>query len=110
MSFFSARRAGPRLRGINADTPGLRSTGPAKMRGAMLYFFNIFQQGAEIRDPEGTELPSWEAAQAEAAAIIAELQSQFPGQFGSGSVLEVVTACGKRVMARPIGQPISGEA
>ncbi len=70
----------------------------------MLYFFNIFEGSTEIRDPEGTELPSWEAAQAEAAAIVQSLRGEFPGRFGRSSVLEVVTACGRRVMALPIGE------
>lgn len=43
----------------------------------MLYFFNIFEGSVEIPDPEGTELPSWEAAQIEAATIVRELVSEF---------------------------------
>ena len=70
----------------------------------MLYFFNIFEGSVEIRDPEGTDLPSWDAAQAEAAAVIQDLRRQFPGRFGYCSVLEVATACGRRVMALPIGR------
>jgi hypothetical protein len=69
----------------------------------MLYFFNIIEGSVEIPDPEGTDLPSWEAAQAEGAAVAKELCQEFPGRFGSSSVLEVVTACGRRVMALPIG-------
>lgn len=72
----------------------------------MLYFFNIVEGCVEIRDPEGTELPSWSAAQTEAAAIVAELQSEFPGRFGKTSVVEVVTACGKRVMALPFREMV----
>ena len=68
----------------------------------MLYFFNVIEGSIEIPDPEGTELPSWEAAQVEAAAIARELLSEFPGRFSGSSVLEVVTACGKRVMAIPV--------
>ena len=68
----------------------------------MLYFFNILEGCVEIPDPEGSDLPSWEAAEAEALAIIDELRSEFPGRFGFSSVLEIVTACGKRVMALPI--------
>lgn len=68
----------------------------------MLYFFNIFEGSVEIPDPEGSELPSWAAAQAEGSAIVEELCREFPGRFGTNSVLEVVTACGRRVMALPI--------
>lgn len=68
----------------------------------MLYFFNIIEGSVEIPDPEGTDLPSWEAAQEEAAAVVRELSREFPGRFGSRSVLEVVTGCGRRVMALPI--------
>lgn len=68
----------------------------------MLYFFNIFEGSSEIPDSEGTDLPSWEAAQVEAAEIVRELVNEFPGRFGCNSVLEVSLACGKRVMALPI--------
>jgi hypothetical protein len=74
----------------------------------LLYFFNIFEGSTEIPDPEGTDLPSWEAAQAEAAAIVRELVSEFPGRFHRSSVLEVVLACGKRVMALPIRGAVGG--
>ena len=68
----------------------------------MLYFFNIFEGSVEIRDPDGTDLPSWEATQTEATAEEQDLRRQFPGRFGYCSVLEVATACGRRVMALPI--------
>ena len=68
----------------------------------MVYFFNIFEGSVEIPDPEGSELPSWTAAQAEGAVIVKELCREFPGRFGTSSVLEVVTACCRRVMALPI--------
>ncbi len=73
----------------------------------MLYFFNIFEGSVEIPDPEGSDLPSWEAAQAEAGAIVRELISEFPGRFRCSSVLEVSLACGKRVMALPIREAVS---
>ena len=73
----------------------------------MIYYFHIHEGGTQIRDPEGTELPSWDAAQEEAFAIIRELRAEFPERFGVSSVLEVVTACGKRVMALPISAETS---
>jgi hypothetical protein len=73
----------------------------------LLYFFNIFEGSVEIPDPEGTDLPSWEAAQAEAGIIVRELVSEFPGRFRCSSVLEVSLACGKRVMALPIREAVS---
>jgi hypothetical protein len=72
----------------------------------MLYFFNIIEGSAEISDPEGTDLPSWEAAQAEAAAVVKELHREFPGRFGYGAVLEVITASGRRVMALPFAETV----
>jgi hypothetical protein len=73
----------------------------------LLYYFNIVEGDVEILDPEGTDLPSWEAAQVEAAAIVRGLISEFPGRFRRASFLEVVLACGKRVMALPIREAIS---
>jgi hypothetical protein len=75
--------------------------------GLVLYFFHIFEGGVAIPDLEGTDLPSWEAAQEEAAAIVRELVREFPGRFGRSSVLEVSLACGKRVMALPIREAMS---
>jgi hypothetical protein len=72
----------------------------------LLYFFHIFEGGVEIPDPEGNDLPSWEAAQVEAAAIVRELVHEFPGRFSCSSVLEVALACGKRVMALPIRESV----
>jgi len=72
----------------------------------LLYFFNIYEGGIKIPDPEGTDLPSWEAAQEEARVVVEELRREFPARFGFTSVLEVVTACGRRVMALPIREPL----
>jgi hypothetical protein len=57
----------------------------------MRYFFNVVTKSAEINDPEGTELPSDEAAFIEAKVVIAQLRRDFPGQFESGSNLRVST-------------------
>ena len=51
-------------------------------------------------DPEGTDLPTDEAAFAEAAAVMAELRRDFPGEFSVGSVLDVLED-GRRVFALP---------
>lgn len=80
------------------------------MGAPVLYFFNIIEGSVQIPDPEGTELPSWEAAQAEAATIMKELHREFPGRFGYTAVLEVVTACGRRVMARPFAELVAADA
>jgi hypothetical protein len=66
------------------------------------YFFNIIEGLSEIVDPEGTDLPSEEAAQAEAFAIAADLLREFPGRFGHSAVLEVFSEDRRRVMALPI--------
>jgi len=66
------------------------------------YFFNIIEKSFEITDPEGTDLPSEEAAQAEALAIAAELLREFPDRFGQTSVLEVFSEDRRRIIAFPI--------
>ena len=68
----------------------------------MLYFFNIIEGRCEIPDPEGTDLPSEQAAQSEAQEIALELSREFPDRFHHGSVLEVLTECGRRIIAFPI--------
>jgi hypothetical protein len=66
------------------------------------YFFNIIEGPFEITDPDGTELPSEGAAQAEAVAVVADLVREFPGRFGHTSVLEVFSEDGRRIIALPI--------
>ena len=73
-----------------------------RLGGVMLYYFNIIDGPTEILDPEGTELPSEEAAQSEATAIAAELVQEFPRSFGPHSILEAISAEGRRVMALPL--------
>ena len=68
----------------------------------MRYFFNIIEGPFEITDPDGTELPSEGAAQAEAVAVVADLVREFPGRFGHTSVLEVFSEDGRRIIALPI--------
>jgi hypothetical protein len=66
------------------------------------YFFHIIEGLSEIVDPEGTDLPSEEAAQAEAFAIAADLLREFPGRFGHTAVLEVLSEDKRRIIAFPI--------
>ena len=68
----------------------------------MRYYFHIIEGSSEITDPEGTDLPGEEAAQAEALTIAAELLQEFPGRFRENSVLEVFCEDGRRIMALPI--------
>ena len=68
----------------------------------MRFYFNVIEGQTEISDQEGTDLPSEEAAQEEASAIIRELRSEFPGRFVKSSVLEVMSECGRRIIALPI--------
>ena len=70
--------------------------------GIVRYFFNIIEGSFEIADPEGTDLPSEEAAQMEALAIASDLLREFPGRFGHTSVLEVFSEDRRRIMALPI--------
>jgi len=63
------------------------------------YYFHIIEGSCEIADPEGTDLPGQDAAQAEALAIAAELAREFPDRFRQNSVLEVVCEDGRRIMA-----------
>jgi hypothetical protein len=73
-----------------------------KREALMLYYFNIIEGCSEIADPEGTDLPSEEAAQDEARVIALELLREFPGRFECNSILEVISEAGQRIMARPI--------
>ena len=75
---------------------------PGRRGRPLLYYFNIIEGRAEIPDPEGTDLPNEEAAQSEAREIALELSREFPGRFGHGSVLEVLTEGGRRIVAFPI--------
>ena len=68
----------------------------------MRYFFNIIEGSFEITDPDGTDLPSEEAAQTEAFAIAADLLREFPDRFGHSSVLEVFSEDRRRIIALPI--------
>jgi hypothetical protein len=68
----------------------------------MRYYFNIIEGSFEITDPDGTELPSDQAAQKEAMAIAADLLREFPERFGRSSVLEVFSEDKRRVIALPI--------
>lgn len=76
----------------------------------MRYYFHIIEGSSEIADPEGTDLPDEEAAQAEALAIAAELLQEFPGRFRQNSVLEVLCEDGRRIMALPIHSATLGAA
>ena len=69
----------------------------------MLYHFNIIEGASQIVDLDGTELPSEEAAQAEACQIVSKLMREFPGRFGIGSAVEVFTS-GRRIMAIPVNE------
>lgn len=68
----------------------------------MRYYFNVVTASEEISDPEGTELPSDEAAQAEARIIASQLVSEFPGGPIASSALEIVTQEGRRILAMPL--------
>ena len=68
----------------------------------MIFYFNIIEGRFEIPDPEGSDLPNEAAAQSEAREIALELSREFPGRFGNGSVLEVLTEGGRRIVAFPI--------
>lgn len=70
----------------------------------MRYYFNVVTASDEICDPEGTELPSDEAAQAEARIIASQLLNEFPGGPIPSSVLEIITQEGRRILAMPIQQ------
>ena len=65
----------------------------------MRFFFNIVEGSVEISDPEGSDLPSQDAAQAEARAIAVELAQEFPGRFKNNSVVEALTETGNRIFA-----------
>ena len=65
----------------------------------MRFFFNIVEGSVEIADPEGSDLPSQDAAQAEARAIAVELAQEFPGRFKNNSVVEALTETGNRIFA-----------
>lgn len=60
----------------------------------MRYYFNVITKTAHINDPEGTELPSDEAALMEARIVIAQLRRDFPGHFGEDASLQVSTGRG----------------
>ncbi len=70
----------------------------------MRYFFDIFLNGEHIPDPEGTELPSEEAAQKEAIASAKELSMEFPQRKSStgANIIEVADGSGRRIIALPI--------
>lgn len=66
----------------------------------MRYHFNVITETSQINDPEGTELPTDEAALVEAQTVIAEIRRDFPGRFGSDATLQVVKR-GRRVFDLP---------
>ncbi len=72
----------------------------------MRYYFHIIEGSSQIADPEGTDLPGEDAAQAEALRIAAELLQEFPDRFRQNSVLEVFCEDGRRIMALPIHSAI----
>jgi hypothetical protein len=94
-------RVRARLRSIKAALAGVWPHAKGK-EARMLYYFNVIEGCREFADPEGTELPSEEAAQEEAGVIALELLREFPGRFGRDCILEVISEAGQRIMARPI--------
>lgn len=68
----------------------------------MRYFFHVFLDSGFIRDNEGTELPSEEQAQEEAAAVTSELLWNFSERLTKSAVVEVISEAGKRVIALPV--------
>lgn len=70
----------------------------------MRYFFDVFMDGNRFPDPEGTELPTDETAQAEAFQCATELEREFPrkGLAARGSIVEVTDESGRRIIALPI--------
>jgi hypothetical protein len=77
----------------------------------MRYFFHILVDGVLVRDLEGTDLPSDEAARAEAYACALELEREFPrkGDIAPGNVVELADEIGRALLIVPI-YPRSGVA